>query len=276
MAEAKLDPPAVPDQIAVEDGHKLFLVGHAIGVQIYACNATADGYAWGLVAPRADLYGDNGKLIATHFGGPTWQARDGSSVVGSVVDGVTVDPSAIPWLLLSDASTSPGPDGDRLAGTTFIQRVATDRRPRPGGRGLQPGDGGHPAGDPVHRRLLLLEGDGRLTSQHSRPHSAAHRVAGVTFAGGVRRRPWRLGRPLRDAAAGGRRTASLKEASPEAAEGAGRQLSAGMAQNVRTPGDPAAPRGLGRGREPRDREDVSSNRIRGKVRQMSLGARKAR
>ena len=57
----------------------MFLVGHAVGVQIYSCNATASGFAWGFVAPRADLYGDNGKLVATHFGGPTWRARDGSS-----------------------------------------------------------------------------------------------------------------------------------------------------------------------------------------------------
>lgn len=38
---------------------------------------------------------------------------------------MTVDPTAIPWLLLKRTVTSPGPDGDRLAGTTFIQRVAT-------------------------------------------------------------------------------------------------------------------------------------------------------
>jgi hypothetical protein len=37
---------------------------------------------------------------------------------------VTVDPTAIPWLLLSATSTA-GPDGDRLLGTTFIQRINT-------------------------------------------------------------------------------------------------------------------------------------------------------
>ena len=61
----------------------------------------------------------------THFGGPTWQASDGSKVVGSRVDGVTVDRTAIPWLLLSAASTTAGPDGDRLTSTTFIQRINT-------------------------------------------------------------------------------------------------------------------------------------------------------
>lgn len=115
----------VPSAIEVPDGNKEFLVGHAVGVQIHSCNATSTGFGWSFVAPRADLYGDNGKLIATHFGGPTWQARDGSTVVAERVDGVTVDATAIPWLLLSAVSTTTGPDGDRLAATSFIQRSAT-------------------------------------------------------------------------------------------------------------------------------------------------------
>jgi hypothetical protein len=125
LAHAGPPAPEVPSAIAVQAGHKVFLVGHAVGVQIYACEATPSGHRWVFVAPRADLYGDNGKLITTHFGGPTWQAKDGSEVVGTRVDGVTVDATAIPWLLLSAASTASGPDGDRLAKTTFIQRIAT-------------------------------------------------------------------------------------------------------------------------------------------------------
>jgi hypothetical protein len=35
-----------------------------------------------------------------------------------------MDATAIPWLLLSTVRTTSG-DGDRLAGTTFIQRTAT-------------------------------------------------------------------------------------------------------------------------------------------------------
>ena len=114
--------PDVPADIQVGAGNKVFLVGHAVGVQVYSCNGAG---AWTLVAPRADLYGDNGKLIATHFGGPTWQARDGSTVVASRDAGVTVDPTSIPWLRLK-ALPGSSDDGDgRLAGTTYIQRVAT-------------------------------------------------------------------------------------------------------------------------------------------------------
>ena len=117
--------PVVPGEIQVLEGNKVFLVGHAVGVQIYSCNNTAGGYAWALVAPRANLYDDNGNLLATHFRGPTWQAKDGSYIVGRVENRVTVDPTAIPWLRLAADSKSAGPDGDRLAATTYIQRIAT-------------------------------------------------------------------------------------------------------------------------------------------------------
>ncbi|MGH2918183.1 MAG: DUF3455 domain-containing protein [Solirubrobacteraceae bacterium] len=92
--------PAVPSAIEAPDGYKVFLIGHAAGVHVCACNATSSGFAWTFVAPRANLFGTNGKLIATHFAGPTWQAKDGSTVVGARVNGVTADASAIPWLLL--------------------------------------------------------------------------------------------------------------------------------------------------------------------------------
>ncbi len=122
-AQAGPPAPVVPGPIQVPAGIKVFLVGH--GVQIYSCQATPGGFGWGFVAPRANLYNDHGKLIITHFGGPTWQAKDGSSVVGRVEASVTVDATAIPWLRLSAASTAAGPDGDRLVDTTYIQRIAT-------------------------------------------------------------------------------------------------------------------------------------------------------
>jgi hypothetical protein len=112
--------PTVPDEIKVNDGNKVFLVGHAVGVQIYTCN----GSTWSSAVPRANLYDDNGKLIITHFRGPTWQATDGSQAVGTVVDHVNLDRTAIDWVLLS-TTTTPGPDGDRLVDTTFIQRINT-------------------------------------------------------------------------------------------------------------------------------------------------------
>jgi hypothetical protein len=113
-------PTGVPGQITPGDDNKVFLVGQGVGVQIYTC----DGSVWSSAVPRASLYDDNGKLIINHFAGPSWQAKDGSKAVGTVVDKVMPDRTAIPWVLLS-AKTTPGADGDRLVDTTFIQRLYT-------------------------------------------------------------------------------------------------------------------------------------------------------
>lgn len=94
-----------------------------IGVQIYMCNATATGFAWTFVAPQANLYNDDGKLVGTHFIGPTWQANDGSTVVAARAAGATVDASAIPWLLLN--ATSHASVEGRFSDVTSIQRLST-------------------------------------------------------------------------------------------------------------------------------------------------------
>jgi FtsP/CotA-like multicopper oxidase with cupredoxin domain len=119
LIAAALTPAAqahAPSEIAVPEGNKAYLDVHAVGVQIYSC----DGNAWTFVAPRATLY-DRGRLFGTHYAGPTWQAKDGSTVVGTRINGVNVDPTAIDWLLLSATPTAPG----RLGRTTFIQRINT-------------------------------------------------------------------------------------------------------------------------------------------------------
>ena len=114
MDEARI---AATDPIQVTDGSKVLLIGHAVGVQIYSC----DGTGWNLVAPRANLFDDQGELVITHFAGPTWQATDESMVVGNAEASVSVDPTAIPWVRLSAASTTPG----QLGNITNIQRIAT-------------------------------------------------------------------------------------------------------------------------------------------------------
>ena len=115
----------VPSALAVPAGNELFRVGHAVGVQIYSCNATSTSPAWVFIGPRADIYDDHGRRIMTHYAGPTWQARDGSVVVGHKEAAVTMDPTAVDWLKLSAASTSAGSGGDLLVPTTFIQRLST-------------------------------------------------------------------------------------------------------------------------------------------------------
>jgi hypothetical protein len=127
VAHAGPEEPTVPTEIAVVDGYKVFLVAHAVGVQIHECIQDGSGYRWKFAGPRANLYDDAGTLVATHFTGPSWQARDGSKVTATL-DGtgsITVDATAIPWLRLRVTSASAGPDGARLAATKYIQRINT-------------------------------------------------------------------------------------------------------------------------------------------------------
>jgi hypothetical protein len=118
--------PSVPDALKPGPDAKLAMVVPAKGVQIYECRArkgAADAYEWAFVAPEAELYDMRGNLIGRHGAGPSWQAADGSRVVGSVkarADAPTAD--SIPWLLL--ATTDSGPAG-RFSGVTSIQRVNT-------------------------------------------------------------------------------------------------------------------------------------------------------
>jgi Protein of unknown function (DUF3455) len=115
----------VPVDVQVEEGHKLFLVADAFGVQIHRCDAIPGGYKWNFVAPRADLFDERGRLVATHFGGPTWLAKDGSYVKAAVDGRVNVDPTAIDWMRLRATDRAVGAEGDRFFDTTFIQRLDT-------------------------------------------------------------------------------------------------------------------------------------------------------
>ncbi len=75
------------------------------GVQIYECVAAASGIAWKLKAPDADLLDVAGEKIGRHFAGPSWQAIDGSKVVGSPLAlSQPADLGAIPWLVLKATS----------------------------------------------------------------------------------------------------------------------------------------------------------------------------
>jgi len=121
LAQAAEAHQPVPADLVPPAGNEAYLSGHAVGVQIYSCN----GSAWALVAPRANLYDRRGKLIATHFAGPTWQTKDGSAVVGKREKNVNVDPTAIDWLLLSAALTTPAGSARRRTSSGSTPRAAS-------------------------------------------------------------------------------------------------------------------------------------------------------
>ena len=96
----------------------------ARGVQIYECRRV-DGVqpAWLFIGPEAKLFDDRGQLAGRHAAGPSWQADDGSRIVGTVVAKIVPrDDDSVPWLLLHTRST--GGSG-RFAGVTSVQRIHT-------------------------------------------------------------------------------------------------------------------------------------------------------
>ena len=94
------------------------------GVQVYRCEPTAvAGFGWRLEGPEAVLYDAAGARIGTHFAGPTWQANDGSSVVGeTVASSAAPEANAVPWLVLRARSHA---GAGAFASTRFIARVRT-------------------------------------------------------------------------------------------------------------------------------------------------------
>jgi hypothetical protein len=106
-------------------------VAPAKGVQIYECRDAK----WVFVAPEADLFDRSGRKIGRHYAGPTWEAADGSKVVGAVKERADAA-GAIPWLILSTKSA--GPDG-AFSKVTSIQRLSTSGGVAPSGACAEPG-----------------------------------------------------------------------------------------------------------------------------------------
>jgi hypothetical protein len=141
----KITPPPLPGVLQPPAGHRAFRQGYAVGTQDYVCLST--GWASPAYGPQATLFNDDDDQIMTHFLSPnplesntprpTWQdSRDTSTVWANPVPGAshTPDATAIPWLLLQVVGAADGPTGgDRMADTTFIQRINTTGGLKPTG-----------------------------------------------------------------------------------------------------------------------------------------------
>jgi hypothetical protein len=110
-------------QVSVKPGETVVFSVHAVGAQVYDCNAGEGGkLAWQLREPIATLIQD-GETVGRHYKGPTWEHADGSRIRGKEVDtqpGEIV--KDIPWLRL-DAIEAGG--SGVLAGVTAILRINT-------------------------------------------------------------------------------------------------------------------------------------------------------
>jgi hypothetical protein len=117
-------PPNTPSTLAPPADQALAFVLNAQGVQRYQCVQSTTGFAWTFVAPDADLFSPYPyHQVVHHFAGPTWLYRDSSSVVAARAAGASIDPAAIPWLLLN--VTSHGGEHGKLSDIVSIQRLQT-------------------------------------------------------------------------------------------------------------------------------------------------------
>jgi len=126
----KPSPPAtehgrIPDALKVPAGNVLLLQAYGRGVQKYACPVSATSKA----VPHAILLAgdeDEGDLVAIHFAGPTWQALDGSPVVGDAANAKHFPApggDGVDWLLIPAKSTA---GYGLFSRVTYIQRLYTD------------------------------------------------------------------------------------------------------------------------------------------------------
>src|SRR5258706_15626246 len=101
VAYAQDAAPTLPTNLAVPEGNTAFLTLDADGVQIYRCQESTDTkgtYQWVFVEPHADLMNAAGERMGIHYAGPSWEANDGSTVQGAVVEKAASPDQAIPWL----------------------------------------------------------------------------------------------------------------------------------------------------------------------------------
>jgi len=115
--------PDVPVAIRVPPSTTLIEKLHATGAQIYGCAATDGKFGWTLRRPDATLTDAKGAEVGKHGAGPSWTAKDGSSVSAAKAaqaDAPAAD--AVPWLLLRATATS---GKGRFSQVSFVQRLAT-------------------------------------------------------------------------------------------------------------------------------------------------------
>ena len=113
----------VPENLRPPANEQLLFRVHAKGDQVYVCKGEAEKFAWTLKAPDAQLFDQDGKAFGKHFAGPSWEANDGSRVMGkAVANAPSPDADSIPWLLVNIVSHE---GSGVLSRATTIQRLNT-------------------------------------------------------------------------------------------------------------------------------------------------------
>ena len=124
-AMAMTENTSAPEQVRVPAGHAVKLLTVGIGEITYACREKADQpgtHAWTFVAPVAALYDKNKAVVGKYYGGPTWEAADGSKVSGKQLG---VAPGGIGNIALQLVQAAPATGMGAMSGVSYIQRLNT-------------------------------------------------------------------------------------------------------------------------------------------------------
>ncbi|MEQ1662951.1 MAG: DUF3455 domain-containing protein [Thiobacillus sp.] len=129
----------VPSAIKVPGGNTVMMKTFAMGQITYECMEKKDApgqFAWTFKIPYAYLYDTDNNQIGRYYGSPkgaTWEANDGSKVVGKQLAVIpnTSTPGSIPLQLVQQN----GYEGNgAMSNVTFIQRLATAGGVAPAGK----------------------------------------------------------------------------------------------------------------------------------------------
>ena len=113
----------VPENLVPPPSQVFLFDLRAEGAQVYECAEGKAGFEWAFRGPDATLTEASGKPAGRHYGGPTWEALDGSKVVGEVAASApSEDADSITQLLLKAKSHA---GEGRFAKVVAVQRLQT-------------------------------------------------------------------------------------------------------------------------------------------------------
>lgn len=123
MLTSMVDNAALPEAVRAPAGSKQTMWTVGAGEISYECREKAAGqYEWVFVTPVATLKNAAGAVVGKYYGGPTWEANDGSKVTGKQLAVAPSTPGSIPLQLVK---ADPAMGMGAMQGVSYIQRLKT-------------------------------------------------------------------------------------------------------------------------------------------------------
>lgn len=122
---ANIDNSKLPAPVRVPAGHAIALETLGKGEITYECREKKDAagsFEWAFVVPVATLWDMNQKAVGKYYGGPTWEAHDGSKITGKQV---AVAPGGAGNIALQLVKANPAMGNGAMTGVTYVQRLET-------------------------------------------------------------------------------------------------------------------------------------------------------